>query len=291
GEWTLSLVDKIDGDVGACVGADGWIIDVPELQEISGVSQFSCNLFTAVGACADGIVNPEILEEFELSFLLERTDDSGLTATEACCACGGGSPATAFTETLFGWTLEVYGASAGEETADPTVTVPPTNGTVPPTAPPSGGEAGCSSISTYGFLFATVHMMRSSVDVICGTESLSVLCDALQLTTVAKSFEVEIEITTSGLYTVFAPSDAAFDLAAIDFQSEAFDATILLSHITNGILFQDDLPCESPVNLLDMMSGITRVICTDDVPSHIQGPGNAIDAMPAFVETDLTACK
>ena len=112
------------------------------------------------------------------------------------------------------------------------------------------------------------------------------LCDVLQFTTLS-------EITSAGLYTVFAPSDVAFDQTTIEFQrSDTFDASFLFYHITYGTLFQDDLPCESTANLLAMVSGDkTRVICSDDVPTHIQGPANAVDAMPAFVETDVVACK
>jgi uncharacterized surface protein with fasciclin (FAS1) repeats len=91
---------------------------------------------------------------------------------------------------------------------------------------------------------------------------------------------------------LFAPNNEAFDQAVIDYQSTAFDVSILRSHIVDRALYQDDFPCESSVTTLETINGSqVRFMCTDGEPTIIQGTGNAINAMPEFVEMDIEACR
>jgi hypothetical protein len=102
GEWTLSIVDLKEGDTDACVSkAFTWTF---------GDTEFTCSQLESFGYCADGVLDPFFYlyqEEFdEFSVFV----DNGLTAAEACCACGGaGLDGDEIVDQLRQWRLIVYG--------------------------------------------------------------------------------------------------------------------------------------------------------------------------------------
>ncbi|KAL3911703.1 MAG: hypothetical protein SGARI_001517 [Bacillariaceae sp.] len=115
-EWFLSISDQRDGDVDECVDGD-WEAIVTDMNGNDNV--YTCSIITKF-VCVDGEINldEELLTALSIDFDFvdepSRTG-SGLTFPEACCACGGGSEASTFSDTLNGWTIEVFGA-VGEVT-------------------------------------------------------------------------------------------------------------------------------------------------------------------------------
>jgi hypothetical protein len=114
GEWTLSIVDLKEGDTDACVSkARGWIW--PYCGE-----EITCDALEYYGYCEAGVLDPFVYltpEEFdELSVFV----DNGLTAAEACCACGGaGLDSDEIDDQLRQWRLVVYGRD-GDTSKNPT---------------------------------------------------------------------------------------------------------------------------------------------------------------------------
>ena len=111
GEWTLSLVDRKAGDVGACADITGFLVDSATLGALT------CTQLVFKDVCVDG--NVSNLQGLDLTGLADLADGSGRTMTDACCACGGGRSTSERTETLLGWTLEVYGTSMESASTDP----------------------------------------------------------------------------------------------------------------------------------------------------------------------------
>jgi len=133
GEWTLSFKDVSEGDYKICLDTQGWY------EEASGLD---CEDLEENGVCVDGEAGPfaatigKPLTEF-------TSDADGISATEACCACGGGVAATDFPDLLKSWTLVVYGHD-GESPLPPSpVPTPPE-----PIASLNPGGNFCFSIDT-----------------------------------------------------------------------------------------------------------------------------------------------
>jgi hypothetical protein len=124
GEWSLSIVDRKPGDVSPCVDADAdWGIPTG----LANPEFLDCAFFSVIGICTDGVVDTVLLEEVDLTFLLDTPfGESNLTFTENCCSCGGGIPSDELAETLFGWELVVYGRNLEDAPVESPVTDAPT---------------------------------------------------------------------------------------------------------------------------------------------------------------------
>jgi hypothetical protein len=184
GEWTLSLVDRIDGNTETCQDFPGWLLQEPGLN-----LAFTCYSLARGGVCADGVVDTEALASTGGLFLLTLGDESGQTMLDACCECGGGIDFVPRSDTLFAWTIEVFGTITVVDTPEPssitdtptgadtpaptsatdapteadtseptdTDTDPPTQADIPePTNLPSGEETDCASIGKYKTVHSTL---------------------------------------------------------------------------------------------------------------------------------------
>jgi len=136
GVWTLSIVDLKDGDVEASCADYEWIM----------LDKITCKTLESVQYCEDGFVDPygkaAFSGEYDLIFFETY---NGLTAKEACCACGGGANVDSLSDSLIEWKLAVYGRS--DDTAQ--VTPSPTDApTVPTAAPTTSVPAGTNRPTT-----------------------------------------------------------------------------------------------------------------------------------------------
>ena len=129
GNWTISLYDRLQGDVSECSGKSAWHW---QLEDDFSPSPFngalSCEFNSVPGLledrfCFDGQVDRSnntaysklctagVEKACKLLDAFENDVDSNTKSkvTEACCACGGGNPPELYPDYLFGWELEVFG--------------------------------------------------------------------------------------------------------------------------------------------------------------------------------------
>lgn len=125
GEWTLSFKDVSKGDYKICLDTHGWYEEASELN---------CEDLEENGVCVNGEAGP---------FAAFTSSADGISAAEACCACGGGDAATDFPDLLKSWTLVVYGHD-GEIPLPPS----PVPTTPEPTAAPTNPKPFCFSVDT-----------------------------------------------------------------------------------------------------------------------------------------------
>lgn len=128
GNWTISLYDRLQGDVSECSGKSAWRWQLDD--------NFSSSPFNGALSCEFNPV-PGLLERFCFDGGVDRSNNTdygklctagvekacklldafendvdsntGLKVTKACCACGGGDPPSLYPDYLTNWTLEVYG--------------------------------------------------------------------------------------------------------------------------------------------------------------------------------------
>lgn len=158
GDWTLSIVDTVDGDAGDCVSLS-W--DLP-----SNGNEFQCFDLARADLCRDGVLDPfnrTTPEQYESIF---GTRYDGLLASEACCECGGGKPADAVVDRLREWRLVAYGQT---ETGND-VTLPPSMGDNPSSSSPPTGDDGAGAGALSG-----ISTRWEFVNVLCMTCMLALV--------------------------------------------------------------------------------------------------------------------
>jgi len=105
--------------------------------------------------------------------------------------------------------------------------------------------------------------------------------------------DAEVYYTGADTWTVFAPTDDAFDASgiAIDALSDYTAIRMLLFHeVKDKVLTSADLKCKTGENLIEMGSGqSTRTICFKDSPIGQKGGGNVNPA--DFVGVDIKGCN
>ena len=119
GGWKLSITDSTPGNFHECVDAPWGISD-------SRGRRVECDYFERYDYCVDGAVNMEEVKIHGDEYLLTSVDaDEGISATKACCLCGGGrSQSNGFENVLVEWQLVVYGHYYLAEDGIPIVSVP-----------------------------------------------------------------------------------------------------------------------------------------------------------------------
>ena len=103
-----------------------------------------------------------------------------------------------------------------------------------------------------------------------------------------------VEIFSSGLYTIFAPTNDAFEKAlaalgeTIDFTDRGLITEVVLQHIISGAaITSDDLVCS---NLIYMANGAANFVsCEDEV--SISGLAPSPLDTPKVTETDIEGCN
>lgn len=117
GEWFLTVVDWVPGDLDVCFDTP---FDFSFAVEGMGADTFHCaELVSQANICWEGTVNEEAVKEGMAMLGVEDIvdDTSGMSFRDACCACGGGDmPAMDSSEEppknhLVSWSLVAYGHS------------------------------------------------------------------------------------------------------------------------------------------------------------------------------------
>jgi subtilisin-like proprotein convertase family protein len=132
GTWTLKISDENAGQVGACVDAPWQIYDMG--------LEIDCQYFITYEYCVDGTLDAADMQANGEAYILDIVDDDeGITASQACCACGGGRTGSNFVNQLVQWRLVVYGHYYSIENTVPVTALPdattPSSPVGPPTAP------------------------------------------------------------------------------------------------------------------------------------------------------------
>jgi len=137
------------------------------------------------------------------------------------------------------------------------------------------GEADCQSIP----------------DIICSDNDYSYLCGVM--TVILGSFD---ETTSDGDYTLFAPSNKAFQAIedALGDLDEETVASVLMFHLTEGKVCSSDLVCKGQVAMMDGTKSRTQ--CTDNIDGNDaivqKGGGNFRNSLlPRIVKADIEACS
>lgn len=104
GEWTLTIIDLTEGDVAECAN-DVW--EVPA----SSSTTVDCDYIEKNDICVDGELDPNgVLSDSNYRVMFNYVNNN-LTASEACCACGGGIGTNDVVDQLRQWRLIVYGTA------------------------------------------------------------------------------------------------------------------------------------------------------------------------------------
>ena len=121
--------------------------------------------------------------------------------------------------------------------------------------------------------------------VICDSPDHAMLCDLVR--------EVGMDnVFSGGLFTVFVPSNEAFESYGFMNQTDdGFSTEILLQHVVSGsATYSKDIVCDMVV---DMANGESNTIaCGEDGSFTITGPGNAENGTaPLITGPDIGACN
>jgi len=140
-----------------------------------------------------------------------------------------------------------------------------------------GGNTTCISNET-----------KSIADIACTDPNFAAFCGLVRQAGVG-------EILADGIFTVFAPSNAAFQVAleslgqSVDMKDKGVITNVLLQHIVWGsAVNSEDLTCNMTVL---MGNDENNTITCKDGAFFVGGPGNDKNAFPGIVSADLDACN
>jgi transforming growth factor-beta-induced protein len=149
-----------------------------------------------------------------------------------------------------------------------------------PVSAGSDSKANATCISEYESL---------NLDVVCEQPGYSMFCEMLNTV----GF---MDVLSSGLYTIFAPTNEAFENALaglgqfVDFTDRGLITSVVLQHLISGsAIYAKDLECDKQV---EMANGDTNAITCEDDKFFIGGPGNTdSSSLPQIVEADAVGCN
>ena len=105
-----------------------------------------------------------------------------------------------------------------------------------------------------------------------------------------------LETVTNDEWTLFAPTDSAFDAISGNIQNLSEDDLIrvILYHGTNGVVKTDDLVCGERVEMLD--AGWSRTRCETNSDGKVivvqkGGGNNDNNILPGIVQANAVACN
>jgi len=107
----------------------------------------------------------------------------------------------------------------------------------------------------------------------------------------AMADSISMNIFSSGMYTIFVPTNEALDLAlAVLGDLEAGIATrLLLQHVISGsIIMSDGVSCDQEVEMAN--GDVNTITCKDD-EIYIGGPGNDPNSLPKITEVNVLGCN
>lgn len=124
----------------------------------------------------------------------------------------------------------------------------------------------------------------------CSTEGLETLCALTAEACTTDGLETICDtVTGPGPFTVFAPSNSAFQELSMPLkdaiQNPEFLSDIIMSHVVEGKILSTDLVCDAAVTMANME--VTTTLCNDG-DFYQSAPGN-IDVLPKIVTTDVNA--
>jgi len=140
--------------------------------------------------------------------------------------------------------------------------------------------------------------LPSIKDFVCGNDRLEFLCYAIN----KDNFEaIESLLDSSGTYTLFAPTDNAFDKLGDDKIRELFDGDasklkeVLLYQISNKTYFGNELTCDNKIDteLGDSSNDFTRTECDNDIKFQVGNGNDEYDKekWPMIIEKDIVTCN
>jgi subtilisin family serine protease len=132
GVWQMTIRDIRSAATSGCVD-EPWSL-------IAGTELTCGYVETTIGYCSDGNIFPENVDPGEATFLAGATSETpsnGLTLAEACCACGGGNPASTIENKIQQWRIVVYGREILSPPTEAPTAAPTTTTTITPTLMPS----------------------------------------------------------------------------------------------------------------------------------------------------------
>jgi len=123
---------------------------------------------------------------------------------------------------------------------------------------------------------------------VCSQSRFTILCGAL------KSTGLKNLLTDDGAYTVFAPTNDAFELLGVstlknllaDVDSEL--SRVLLYHIADGVYADDRLQCNQ--ELVSRNGEYSTTICNAAGKNQV-GNGNLFGVWPVITEADTDTCN
>ena len=135
-------------------------------------------------------------------------------------------------------------------------------------------------------------------DFVCGNDRLEFLCYAIN----KDNFEaIESLLDSSGTYTLFAPTDNAFDRLGDDKIRELFDGDasklkeVLLYQISNKTYFGNELTCDNKIDteLGDSSNDFTRTECDNGIKFQVGNGNDEYDKekWPMIIEMDIVTCN
>jgi len=130
---------------------------------------------------------------------------------------------------------------------------------------------------------------RTITELVCQNNEFSLLCMGLRQTGLDRTLN-----SSSKIWTVFAPTDEAFELLGSSLSEKVFESVenlefVLLYHaVKNRVIYSKQLHC---THRLTMANGKeTRTVCMGNMVFQ-NGGGNSQDQRPKIVDVDIDACN
>jgi transforming growth factor-beta-induced protein len=139
-------------------------------------------------------------------------------------------------------------------------------------------------------VISTKIIIIDTADIACSLEQLSTLCTAIGLAGLGGNL-------SEGNWTVFAPTNDAFDVPALGgvIANVQVLTDILLFHtVSDVVLASSDLSCEQEMggNAVGMTNGEDSfTVCVGGVPTFQAGGANLEGTLPAIIAADVPACN
>ena len=99
-------------------------------------------------------------------------------------------------------------------------------------------------------------------------------------------------VFSSGLYTIFAPTNEVFEDFDESFTDVRVATRILLQHIISGSAIEkfdeSEFPCDGEIEMAN--GDFNKVTCREGMP-YIGGPGNTPESTPGVLDSKFVGCN
>jgi len=168
----------------------------------------------------------------------------------------------------------------------PTVSPKPTNNPMPH---PSPTLSPTKNFPANPFDCDASTSLDSIAELACAETNLSILCDAVN------AAGLDDVLGSNGSYTVFAPTNDAFEVLGATLLDELLAdpagelSRILLYHVADGKIFDNDLACG--LELLMLEGDSTTTVCDLNGDKEQIGNGNVFATWSNIIDTDIETCN